>query len=63
MGVVVGFYCGVVRCELARRGDRRGAASGGVQRECAWYRSRSDLDPQSRAIPQFAIREGNYRSA
>jgi len=40
MAVEVGFHCGVISCELARRGVWREAAeasdSGGVQRVWAW---------------------------
>jgi len=39
--LIVGFYCHVIRCRIAQRGVRRGAAeassSRGVQCMRAWY--------------------------
>ena len=46
---VVSFHCGIISCELARRGVRRGG-SGGVQRVRSWQRGRSDHDHRSTAV-------------
>ena len=55
MSVVVDFHCGVIGCQLARRGMRHGAdgancSGGGVQGVWAWLRGQSDLDLRLRAV-------------